>query len=333
MPLLSVLLPIRNAAHTLPAALSSLTRQTHREWECLAVDDGSSDASPQILADWQRRDPRIRVIRQAALGLVPALQRAAQEARGAWLARMDADDLCHSERFAAQLHHMQAEPRLGALGCRVRHFPRRGLGRGLQRYERWLNLHCSTQAIARNLFVEAPLAHPSVMLRRAAFEQVGGYRDLPWPEDYDLWLRLAAAGWQLARLPQTLLLWRHGPGRTSFVDPRYSPDAFTRVKAHFLAPRLQSHGRPLAVWGAGPVGRRLVRALRSEDVEVAHLIDIHPGRLGQRIAGLPVSAPAFLLEHPELFVLAAVQRPGARASIAGFLERAGRQHGDWLPVA
>ncbi len=331
--MISILLPVRDAAPTLPAALRSLRLQTLTAWECIAVDDGSRDASPEILAAFAARDPRFRVLRQEPAGLVPALQRAARAARFPLLARMDADDISHPRRLEAQRTFLEARPALAAAGCLLRHFPRRGLGRGLLRYERWLNALIEPAAIARSIFVEAPLAHPSVLMRRAAFEAVGGYRDGPWPEDYDLWLRFDAAGYGLGKVRETLFYWRQGRGRASFVDPRYAPAAFTRVKAAFLAPRLRAGGRPIAVWGAGAVGKRLVAALAAEGVRCARFVDIHPGRIGQRIAGLPVSAPDDLAQAPELYVLAAVQRPGAREEIGRRLRAQGRGAEDWLPVA
>ena len=106
----------------------------------------------------------------------------------------------------------------------------------------------------RDLFVECPIPHPSLVVRTAAFERVGGYRDTEWPEDYDLVLRLWQEGYRLGKVPEVLLEWREGDQRLSRTDPRYGEEAFRRCKVHYLGHRLA--GRSVVVWGAGPVGRR-----------------------------------------------------------------------------
>ena len=188
----SVLLPVRNAASTLGEAVESLLRQTLQDLEIIAVEDGSDDESLAILRGLAETDNRLQVFDQKAQGIVMALNFAAQQATAPLLARMDADDICEPERLALQLAVMEREPDLAALGSSVVGFGQ--VGEGWQRYLDWLNGLKDSEAVHRNLYVESPLAHPSVMMRRTAFEGVGGYREFDGPEDYDLWLRLGEAG-------------------------------------------------------------------------------------------------------------------------------------------
>jgi glycosyltransferase involved in cell wall biosynthesis len=325
IPAVSVLLPVRDGAATIEQAVASLLGQTLAGLEVVVVDDGSEDDTGQILERLCRTDGRLRVIRQSPAGIVAALQAATRAARAPFLARMDADDRAHPARLERQLAWLRRRPELGAVGCLVRTVSDGPVLEGWARYERWLNGCRTADQIARDLFVESPLAHPSVTMRRTAFEEVGGYRELDGPEDYDLWLRLAAAGWRLAKVPAVLLEWRDHPRRLTRTDPRYRPEAFLRLKAHHLArgPLARNPGRPVWIWGAGRYGRQLGRALEAEGIRLEAFVDIDPKKIGRRRRGRPVLAPRSLLDAPDALVLAAVPVPGARALIRGQLTRMG----------
>ncbi|MBT8335306.1 MAG: glycosyltransferase, partial [Gemmatimonadetes bacterium] len=187
---MSVLLPVRNAVDTLDEALRSVLAQADVRFEVIAVDDGSSDGSSDILADRAREDPRVRVVSTAPRGLVPALETARAAARAPLLARMDADDLMRPGRLATQRATLAEHPDWAVCGGHVRIIPRERLSAGRLRYESWLNSLADADAVERDLFVECPLAHPTWMLRADVVAQVGGYRDAGWPEDHDLLLRL-----------------------------------------------------------------------------------------------------------------------------------------------
>ena len=185
---------MRNGLPHLEEAAASLSAQTFTDLEIVAVDDGSSDGTPEALRDWAATDPRVRVLTQGAAGIVPALERARAHARGGYLARMDADDRAAPGRLAAQFKLMEADPEVVLCGAHVRYFPPEVVRDGARRYETWLNGLDSAKALEEDLFVECPLAHPTFFMRTEAVERAGGYVDRGWPEDYDLLLRLWEAG-------------------------------------------------------------------------------------------------------------------------------------------
>jgi glycosyltransferase involved in cell wall biosynthesis len=323
-PDVSVLMPVKDGAATLGAALDSLARQSLRSYEIIAVDDGSSDSSRAILEERARHDGRIKIESSEGAGLVAALETGRRRASASLIARMDADDVCHPERLRMQVEHLRANPRLAGTGCLVRLFPRGQMRQGWTRYEHWVNSLNTPELIRRERFVESPLVHPSVVLRTEALAEAGGYRDGGWPEDYDLWLRLMSAGWLLDKVPRTLFFWRVGPQRHSLTHPRYHPDRFMELKLTHLRAGPLAKVSQVVVWGAGKNGRRWSRLLRDGGIRVQGFIDVDPCKIGRKIAGVSVSGPERAGDLNLPFVLGAVAAAGARPLIREALQGAGK---------
>lgn len=327
-PRVSILLPVYDAGETLATALASILRQREAGWECVVVDDGSTDDSLAIARTFAARDPRFRVLARPHEGLVAALNAGAALCQAPLVARMDADDWMARDRLALQCDLLDREPGLDAVGCFVRSFPRARLGDGSRRYEAWLRSLADPSAIWRDRFVECGVAHPTLMIRRDRLAELA-YRDRGWPEDYDLVLRLLAAGPRIGVVPRRLLGWRHGENRTSRRDGRYALDRFTACRAHFLARDFLGDRRDYVLWGHGQTGRALRRALTSEDRHARTIVEVHPRRVGQTIGGAPVVAPEALADasSPRLPLIASVAGAGPRAQIREALVRWGYRDG------
>jgi glycosyltransferase involved in cell wall biosynthesis len=316
--------PAWNAAATLPACLASISRQTEVAWECIVVDDGSTDETGALAAEAASRDPRFRVVATPHRGLVAALNEGLDWCRAPLVARMDADDLMHSNRLAAQARALERDPSLAAVGCHVRLFPRDGLTPRMLEYEQWLNGLRSADDISRDAYVECPVAHPAMLVRKDRLN--GGYQDRGWPEDYDLVLRLLAAGHRIGVVPRRLLCWRDHPGRQSRVDERYGIDRFTACKAAFLANGYLAASPEYVLWGYGGTGKSLRRALAVRGRTPSHIVEIKPGRLRQVIHGAPVipisELPALRGQPLVVSVARASPRAEIRAALAamGFVE-------------
>lgn len=334
-PAISVVLPYRDAADTIVEALESVLAQTEGDLEIVAVDDGSTDAGPALVARIASSDARVVLVRATCgTGITAALRDGLAAARGPLVARMDADDVARPERLALQRELLESDPRLGVVGAQVEGFSRDGpLGEGLLAYIAWQNALVTPEDHARDLFVEAPLCHPSTLLRREALDAVGGFRDVPWAEDYDLWLRLDAAGWRMAKVPRVLLAWRHHARRATFTSPAYGFDRLRAAKARFLAPRLRARDLPLCVWGAGQTGRRFARALEAEGIRASLFIDIDPRKIGRTARGAPIRSPDALVRGAQ-HVLVAVGARGGRAIVRAKLGARGLVEGaDFTCVA
>ena len=238
-PAISVVLPVYNAQRYLQVALDSISNQTVTDFELIAVDDGSTDASLALLRLHAARDARVRVITRPNTGIVGALNDGLAAAHGVFLARMDADDEASPDRFDLQLARFRAEPELVALGSAVTFMDAAG----------WSVQSCPRPlehgAIERLLLAGdgGALIHPAVMYRTCAVREAGGYRvferEAQYFEDLDLYLRLAGIG-TLANLAEPLLRYRVHAGSINFTRhaKRHA------VKLRVLREAYAARGRP-----------------------------------------------------------------------------------------
>jgi glycosyltransferase involved in cell wall biosynthesis len=333
-PRVSVLLPCHDAAQFLPDTIASIEAQSYRDIEIVAVDDGSTDATRSLLDAWAVQDRRVRVVARPHGGIVPALRAAVDASAGEILVRMDADDVAYSSRIERQVELLDAHPEVGACGTLVRYFPRGRVQGGAQRYEAWINTLVDHADIVRDIFVECPIAHPTMAVRRDVLESVGGYQDNGWPEDYDLVFRLWKAGVVMAKVPEVLLRWREREDRASRTDPRYDDDAFRRIKVHYLRDTLLNGHDGVVVWGAGPVGKAFALEFKAQGVPVRAFVELDQRKIGQTIHEAPVIPPEGLDAFRDAFAVAAVGLPNARDDIRATLAGQGWVEGqDFVAVA
>jgi len=241
MTAISVVMSVYNGAPTLEATLDSILAQTERDFECIVIDDGSTDATPAILAAYASRDPRIRVLTQQNEGLTRALIAGCMAARGALIARHDAGDLSHRERLARQRALFEAEPQLAFASCATAYIG----PRGEPLYTAYPPGY-ATKPIASldpgapHGIIEGPTHHGSVMFRADVYQRVGGYRSaFRYGQDWDLWYRLAAAG-LFQSLPDVLYTARVTPESIS-ASAREPQHALARLS--LAAMQARSSGR------------------------------------------------------------------------------------------
>jgi glycosyltransferase involved in cell wall biosynthesis len=325
-PAVSVIMPVYNAERSVGFAIRSILKQSFQPFELIIVDDGSTDQTPEILAEWQQRDQRIRVHYRQHEGIVAALNHGIAHSSAPLIARMDADDISLPERLEKQVRELKQNPELGLVGTQVRFGGDEEENLGYKLYVDWTNSLTDPMEIAMHRFVESPFAHPTVMFRRSLIKKYGGYRDGSFPEDYELWLRWLEKGVKMSKIPEELLIWHDDPQRLSRSHDRYSTDAFYKIKAKYLAHWLEMnnpHHPQVVVFGAGRVTRKRVDYLKEQGIEIAAYVDIDPDKIGNKYDGAPVWAPDELPLAGDHFVVSYVGSRGANNKIAEFLDRKG----------
>jgi glycosyltransferase involved in cell wall biosynthesis len=199
LPLIDVLLPVFNGEATIEESVESVLKQTVESLRVIAIDDGSTDATPKILDALAARDPRVVIVRKPNSGIVDALNLGLSHATAPYVARQDADDVSFPERLERQLAAFEGNPSLVALSGGCVHVDTAGRLTGT-RYD-----PCDPGlADYTNLPSTEPyLLHPFLMVRRYALNKVGGYRHVLSAEDTDLYWRLREIGC-LYNLPMPL---------------------------------------------------------------------------------------------------------------------------------
>jgi glycosyltransferase involved in cell wall biosynthesis len=262
-PAVSVVMPVRDGAAHLEAAVASILAQDGADLELIACDDGSVDATPAILARLAAADARLRVLALPRQGIVAALNAGLATARADWVARMDADDVARPGRLRAQLGAARAHPDSAAIGGAWQVVDR------ALRPRRVVTPPVDPAGIAAALLRHNCLAHPTMLLHRAKVLAAGGYRAaFRGAEDYDLWLRLAEHH-PLHALPEVLIDYREHPGQSAWqaLEARILAEIGARAAA-----AARRAGRPDPAEGAAAIDRAWLRAAGvAEDEVVATL--------------------------------------------------------------
>lgn len=253
MPTIAALMSLYRGteAGELAVALQSLAVQTRPADDIVIVFDGPvSDDVRDVVEAFAATQPQVRCIRLPQnVGSGPASQAGLGTIDTDYVARLDSDDAAKPERFERQLAYLEAHPDVAALGTAVEEFERE-LGDG----GKIRTLPADPHAYAK---MNSPINNPSVMFRTAAVNDVGGYKDVPFMEDYDLWARLLAGGYRLANLQEPLTYFRVGEAQLARrSDPR------TRRAERTMQRNLISYGlvsRPRAAFNLA--ARNLYRAL------------------------------------------------------------------------
>ncbi|MFL5319418.1 MAG: glycosyltransferase [Myxococcaceae bacterium] len=316
-PSVSLLMPVRNMAHTVGPALDSVRRELASSDQIVLVDDRSTDGSGDLLRELSRADSRIEIVEGPAAGVARALNAGLERCRGELIVRMDADDESLPGRVRESVAALEKDPSLAAVGTQVEIFrDDQPVSPNMRAYEAWLNSLTSFEALFADRFVESPLCHPSTTIRRAALMEVGGFPDGPFPEDYALWLELLSRGKTLVNLPRVLFRWRDHAQRATREDSRYEQRRHLELKARYLAKIV---GGRCGILGAGRTGLALSRALAAFGSRTEFFVDVSPKKVGAIVEGVRVLGHEDLRGPTGVMLIGAVGSKGGRAELRALL--------------
>jgi hypothetical protein len=228
-PLVSVVLPVRNGGADLQKSIDTVLAQTLADFELIVINDGSTDETAAVLA--RQRDRRLRVVHQDNAGLATSLNRAIALARGGYVARQDHDDWAKPTRLERQVAFLDANLDCALVGTRAE------IWVGDRPTGRFHDHPVDDAALRFELLFDNPFVHSSIMMRKSALDEVGGYATDTTrqpPEDYELWSRLMRRH-RVANLPERLTVYREVPGSLCRTGQQGFVDKLVRISAENLA--------------------------------------------------------------------------------------------------
>ncbi len=285
-PTVSALMAVCNGEKYLRQAVDSVLAQTFRDFEFIIIDDGSRDASLDILEGYAHMDRRIHLISRPNKGLTKSLNEGLQVAKGEFIARMDGDDVSLPTRFEKQVAYLQEHPDIALVGSRVEFIDPDGSPINLKP-----GMVLTHDEIDAALLRKGwPVVHPAVMMRREAVLKIGGYSEqFLTNQDHDLFLRLAERG-RLANLPDVLLQYRQHFESISLAKSKQQGDtveailreAYERRGITMPSGLLNSRPKPLSpidhhrtwCWAALAAGN--VRTARKHAMEIFKKTPLSP---------------------------------------------------------
>lgn len=303
-PLVSILMPVYNAAPFLVECLDSICGQSYQNWELLAVNDYSTDQSETILRNYARKDKRIQVFQNQAKGIIPALRLAFVNSKGSYITRMDADDRMPPDKLSKMQALLTEQGSGNLVTGLVKYFSAVGIRDGYKRYEEWLNTILLENRAYAEIYRECVIPSPAWMIHKADLINCGAFEPAVYPEDYDLVFRFYEAGLKVAVVPEVVHHWRDHPKRSSRTMEQYANTAYFALKVPYFLKLDYDSKRPLVVWGAGKKGKALARLLLDEQVHFHWLCD-NPAKIGLSIYGVPLFGISKLenFTHPQVLVV------------------------------
>lgn len=321
-PEISIILPFYNAEKTLERALKSISDQSFEKFECILVNNNSTDKSIEIATSFCSMDKRFSLTHEKQQGVVYAHNHGMKIVKGKYIARMDADDVSLPDRLFHQYSFLQEHQEYGMVAGLATYIPHKTKADGFKRYVNWSNGILEYNDILLNQFVESPIINPTVMWRKEISDRFGTYAKGDFPEDYELWLRWIEKGVKIHKLPEVLIEWHDSENRLTRTDVSYSDEAFFSIKTQYLLKWLKNHNPfhpAVYVWGASKISRKRAQILETHGIQIEGYIDISTKRQLDKEVLYYKNIPS----HKEIFVLVYLKEEIMRERTRQFLEQRG----------
>lgn len=254
-------MPLKNAETWIDDCMESIQAQSFQDWECLIINDHSSDQSLQHISVHSFFDSRFRIIENEGSGLIHAYQTGLKYSKGDLITRMDADDLMPQNRIELMVTAMIGAKPGTLITGKVSFFPESEMGIGTRFYENWLNSRMELNDHWQWIWRECVIPSPCWMVRSDELTAMGGFNDLEYPEDYDLTFKFFRAGFNVQAVTNVLHYWRQHQHRYSRTSENYSAEKFMEVKWKWFKELILPETDNLYILGTGAKAKLLANIL------------------------------------------------------------------------
>lgn len=304
-PLVSIIMAVKDTAPYLPDCLDSIINQSYQNWELIAVNDHSTDRTPDILEHYSGIDSRIKVFNSPGYKLIPALQEGSKYIQGELINRMDSDDKMPYYKLQVMVDEWMKYGIGTVIAGGTEHFVDEGeVGNGFRRYEEWLNEVARTNTHKEQIYTECVIPSHSWMMHREDFESVGSFNSEIYPEDYDLCFRIYAKDMNIIGLDKVLHYWRDRSNRISRTWECYKDNRYFELKLKNFHKLDRDQKRPLVLWGAGNNGKDMAKLLIDKQ-DKFHWVCDNEKKIGRHIYNVMMENFNMIpeLDNPQIMIV------------------------------
>lgn len=301
--LISVIMPVYNGENFIREAIESILNQTYSNFEFIIINDGSNDLTSEIVREYMKKDKRIVLLERKNRGLVESLNQGIKLAEGKYIARMDADDIAHKNRFEKQINYLLSHPNVDILGTYVDTI---GDNEKCSKFKEIVNKTWPQQELVEKKMSEfCFIVHPTVMIKRKMLIKLDGYREkYRRMEDWDLWIRAVKSGYIIENLSEKLLTYRiHNNSKSNVDSEDFSACIYERINMKLEHYYSNIDSKIIYIWGCGEGGKMLYECLNLKEINVEAFIDSY--KIGEFMGKKIYSAENLMENNNDILVLIA----------------------------
>lgn len=318
-PKVSIIMAVKDTAIYLRECLDSILNQTYENWELIAVNDHSSDDSPEIIAEYAEKDDRIKLFHSDRPRLIPTLQVGYDQVSGILINRMDSDDRMPLDKIEVLVKEWLKHGKGTIIAGGTEHFVDEGeVGGGFIRYEEWLNEVAKTETHYEQIYKECVIPSHCWIIHKEDFDAVGAFDPIVYPEDYDLCFRFYKQELKVIGLDKVLHYWRDRSNRISRTWEEYEDNRYFDLKVKYFFELDRDKARPLVVWGAGKNGKDLVKLLLQQEDNL-HWVCDNQRKIGKDIYGIRLQHFNEITDLKSPQILIVVTSPDGQKEIQALL--------------
>ncbi len=324
-PLVSIIMAAKDTASYLEDCLDSILAQTYTNWELIAINDHSSDATPEILDEYARRDTRIRVFHSERTKLIPTLKYGYQFAKGELINRMDSDDKMPVDKLENLVAEWLKYGRGTVIAGGTKHFVDEGeVGGGFLRYEEWLNQIARDNRHYEEIYQECVIPSHCWIVHKGDFDLVDAFNPEVYPEDYDLCFRFYKHRLKVIGIDKVLHHWRDRSDRISRTWEEYKDNRYFDLKLRYFYELDRDQSRPLVLWGTGRNGKDMARLLQGRD-DTFHWVSDSERKIGVDIYGVITESFKTITDIQKPQIMIVVASPVGKQEIKEQLKTWGKE--------
>jgi glycosyltransferase involved in cell wall biosynthesis len=320
-PLVSIIMAVKDTAVYLHDCIDSIIAQTYQNWELIAVNDHSTDDTPQILQDYANKDNRIKFLNSDKPRLIPTLQLGYAQAKGVLINRMDSDDKMPHYKLQVLVDEWLKHGKGTVIAGGTEHFVDEGVvGAGFIKYEKWLNTVARTSTHYQQIYTECVIPSHCWIIHKDDFDLVGAFDPIIYPEDYDLCFRFYREKFKVIGIDKILHHWRDRENRISRTWEEYKDNRYFDMKLRFFYEIDRDDSRPLVLWGAGRNGKDMAKLLQSYN-DTFHWVCDNEKKIGKDIYDVRLQHfnEVTDLQNPQIMVV--VSSPDGKKEIQAVFDK------------